>query len=942
MPINLSKTLKFLPFLLLLFSGRVNSQEGSCNCNVDSLKDLYSVGQFEALKNNLKCCLSTKNKLSINGASQVRELLALTAIAEDSIELANSYLNEIITSRPNYIPQNQNLVFQELFYKVKKENLKVVVSSVSKRPEDIKTAPAVVEIIEAKDIIARGYVDLIDLLSDIQGFEISKTYSLNYSNVYQLGYRQDETKKTLIMIDGIEENDLYSNFAYLSRQYPISNIKAVEILYGPSSTMYGPRAFLGTINIITYSPKEEAGNYFENPDIEKGNALYFNGNFSRGSFNSYDLDFTLGNSAKDKKIYYQLTARYFSSDEHDMSSEAFFDYDQNDLDRFEYDHLSMSFNSESERQRFLNQNNMDLISPYYNAVPNGLEISELGIQKASQYDEAAYLGKVNGSYLNYSNHTEDFFVGAKISINDLMFGFRAWKRSEGLNHMQDLDIAPSRNGSVWAPTNQTIYVKYNHTFNEKLSFSLQTSLKNHSLGKETNRVNFIPFGNPKALLNLSDLVNYNNDSSDENRTNHGWRNQFFYYQTLQGRNEIRFYYNSSNLNITFGTDHRMTFNQGDYFYHRNFNTDFISESAYKENLSNSFAQELGLSPSHQTNNNIYKVNEVGSFLQANLILDEKLHLNGGFRYDRQMIGTNIGYEIIEPRLGVTFTSERITIKSNYSKGFQNVTLFDRYSTGGDRIPNPNLKPEGINYLDFSLLGSNETERLNWSLTAFAYTVDNAISQTDTPNGKSQNVNEGMYEVLGGMMSVKYRTKSFRFDLNGTYFDPFVADVPLKDLIQDELSGNSDSIEKEERIGDIASFRANAGLTVFLNNESFNSSINLRANYVSEKIVGPTTTQSLNLGLNNTGLIPEYFVVNSNFIFGFEQLPALKFSISANNLLNSLYYHPGIKASSGSFQVNPRNEGQSYTNWTSTSLFGKTVPYAPQRRRHFNFKIILDL
>ena len=33
--------------------------------------------------------------------------------------------------------------------------------------------------------------------------------------------------------------------------------------------------------------------------------------------------------------------------------------------------------------------------------------------------------------------------------------------------------------------------------------------------------------------------------------------------------------------------------------------DFISESAYKENLSNSFAQELGLSPSHQTNNNIY-------------------------------------------------------------------------------------------------------------------------------------------------------------------------------------------------------------------------------------------------------------------------------------------------------------------------------------------------
>ena len=54
------------------------------------------------------------------------------------------------------------------------------------------------------------------------------------------------------MINGIEENDNWSNIAYMARQYPLSNIKAIEILYGPSSTMYGPRAFVGTINIITY------------------------------------------------------------------------------------------------------------------------------------------------------------------------------------------------------------------------------------------------------------------------------------------------------------------------------------------------------------------------------------------------------------------------------------------------------------------------------------------------------------------------------------------------------------------------------------------------------------------------------------------------------------------------------------------------------------------
>ena len=149
-------------------------------------------------------------ELSLRNTNRMRELLALTAIAEDSISLASRYLNDIVSSNANYSPENQNIIFEKLLYNTKKESLRITVSSVSKRPEDLETAPAVVEIIEAKDIIARGYSDLIDLLSDVAGFEISKTYSLNFASIYQLGYRKETTEKTLFMIDGIEENDLYS------------------------------------------------------------------------------------------------------------------------------------------------------------------------------------------------------------------------------------------------------------------------------------------------------------------------------------------------------------------------------------------------------------------------------------------------------------------------------------------------------------------------------------------------------------------------------------------------------------------------------------------------------------------------------------------------------------------------------------------------------------
>jgi len=926
--------------MLFLFFLKAEAQSSNCDCNILTVRELYAIGQFTTLKENLKCCLNSTNKPSLSDTNRMRELLTLTAIAEDDIDLAINYLNEIVASNSNYKPENQNIVFQKLLSSAKRENLRVTVSSVSKRPEDLETAPAVVEIIEAKDIVARGYVDLIDMLSDLAGFEISKTYSLNYANIYQLGYRQDATEKTLVMIDGVEENDLWSNIAYISRQYPISNIKAVEILYGPSSTMYGPRAFLGTINIITYSAKEEAGNYFENEKLEKGSPLYFHGNFSGGSFNSYDADFTLGNSIKEGQINFQITGRYFRSDEHDMSDLPFYNYSPGDLDQFEYDHLGQNFNTSTQLNNFLSSNNLNAENQFFNIVGNSIQLSEYGLNKASQYDELAYLEKVNGNYLGYSNHTEDYFIGGKLNIKDLVFGFRTWKRAEGLNHMQDLDIAPSRNGSVWAPRNSTSYLKYNHNFNDNLSFSVQTSIKNHSLDKETNRVNFKPFGVPKSGLTIRDLVNFSPEDTESSEIPHGWQNQFYYYQTLQGRTEVRFFYNSNNVNVTLGADRRVTTSQGDYFIYRDYKTEFSNESDYAEYLENAFAQEFGSSAEFSAKNNVYKLNEFGGFLQGNIQLDEKLHFNIGGRYDRQLIRNTEGFEVFQPRLGLVFSTDRLTFKANYSKGFQNVSLYTKFSTGGNRIPNPTLLPEEIKYIDVSVLGSSENQKLKWNLTGFIYNVENAIDSKVTLQGFNQNVNEDNYVTMGGMMNLKYRTKFLRFDLNGTFLDPFEGSLNAQDLVSEII--DSTQVSNEKRAGDIARFRFNMGVTSFLNGESFQSSFNIRANYVGAKPVGPDTTQNLNLGLNQSNMIPEYFVLNSNFIFGFKELPTLKFSLSLNNILNSLYYHPGIRSASGSFDLRLREENESYNQWINRSLSGQFVPYASQRRRNFRIKVILDL
>ena len=121
----------------------------------------------------------------------------------------------------------------------------------SKKAENVLKAPATVIIITEEEIINRGYIDVEQVFHDLPGFDISKGQGANYSNLYQRGYRSIMTDRTLLLVDGVEQNDLVSDNAQISRQYPLSNIKRIEVIYGPASTMYGANAFVGVVNIVT-------------------------------------------------------------------------------------------------------------------------------------------------------------------------------------------------------------------------------------------------------------------------------------------------------------------------------------------------------------------------------------------------------------------------------------------------------------------------------------------------------------------------------------------------------------------------------------------------------------------------------------------------------------------------------------------------------------------
>lgn len=204
--------------------------------------------------------------------------------------------------------QEDSLSFDDLFSRE--------VESASGLSESYLTAPASMNVITKEDIIDRGYTSIDELLMDVSGFDISLTNGITYMNAYQRGYRTPFTKRTLILINGKVDNHLWTHMANFSRQYPISNIEKVEILYGPSSAVYGANAFLGVVNIITKdaASAEEDFNSFEST-------------ISTGSFNTRNIDLYTGGKSGD--ISYSIGAKVFHSDEQDLSDK--FGFISNDI-----------------------------------------------------------------------------------------------------------------------------------------------------------------------------------------------------------------------------------------------------------------------------------------------------------------------------------------------------------------------------------------------------------------------------------------------------------------------------------------------------------------------------------------------------------------------------------------------------------------------------------
>ena len=151
------------------------------------------------------------------------------------------------------------LMAQDVIFEMSLEELlNMTVVTASKKSQDIGFAPADMIVINSDMIQERGYHDLKDVFRDLPGFDISENVEGEVRTlIINRGILGNN--KIMILKDGKKLNTSTGERFVYGNNIPLFDVKQIEIIYGPSSAMYGADAYAGVVNMISKTPEDIDG-----------------------------------------------------------------------------------------------------------------------------------------------------------------------------------------------------------------------------------------------------------------------------------------------------------------------------------------------------------------------------------------------------------------------------------------------------------------------------------------------------------------------------------------------------------------------------------------------------------------------------------------------------------------------------------------------------------
>ena len=828
----------------------------------DALRDAekaYELGLFEDVATKLGPCLGTPTSRTV--AVHVHSLLARAYLNNEEPEKARKEISTLLRLQTNYEAEaGSSQRFIALLDKVRSEEQTTQVVSVSKTSESLREAPATVVVITRDEIARRGYVDLEQLLHDLPGFDISRLNGAFYSTIYQRGYRASDNDRLLLLVDGVEQNDLSGGRVYLSRQYPLTNIDRVEIIYGPASTMYGANAYTGVISIVTLDPEAVVG---------QRRKFGIVGEVTSGGYAERSVDVTAAGTNNDATIAWTVSARYQRSSARDLSGLDPWDFTYRNVD---YKSLMQLPGTPEERSVLCAEP-----SPYIQCSAAGIALTDQGEALVRSLDRKL----IDDNGAGFNDRAQNWAVDTKLRIQNLTLGLQSWSSQEGMASAYGALIGGN---TTWTPKETAFYLKYSIPL-ERVKLNVFTRFEQTTLDPAKTEFDYT-HNFSSGLLSMWSLVPPCAAPGDPQPVSCAPASPWLEKDTFSEVNsELR-----SEISLTWQPSEKL---------------DAVAGFEFAKGSIQSQLESSPSGPGFLTGTQLEKP-------QQNEHTDAAIYGQGSWKPRRSLkfvFAGRLGYNSIDnrqgvsgygtlftPRLGAIYSPGRgrLVLKAIYSEAFKDPT--DEQKFGVTRYVNEfrsnGLVPERVRNIELSA-GWQPDERLSIETSAYEASYKNVVSIgaarlpdgsfiPDCPIGAClQFQNRDRIRVRGLQATASYKVAGF--DLWSNYTRTLPVQLGPTDLAGEPLLGAGGAPIRELKVADVA---ANQGVFGVEREWPHQLSTALRVHFVGARKTGDGTNYS-----SPFRQMDPYSTTDATLSYS-GLLPHTTLQLSVFNLFGKDYYDPG--------------------------------------------------
>src|SRR5687768_8042342 len=157
----------------------------------------------------------------------------------------------------------------------------------SKREQSLGTVASAVTVLTSDQLRRFGYRTLAEALRSVSGVYVTDDRMIERIGVRGVQLLGDANTRILILIDSTPLNEPWSQYVDGSTALPVSldDVARIEVIRGPVSSIYGPNAFVGIINIVTIeadkAPKAYGRTSMDTYGTFGGNAAFNTGDINR-------------------------------------------------------------------------------------------------------------------------------------------------------------------------------------------------------------------------------------------------------------------------------------------------------------------------------------------------------------------------------------------------------------------------------------------------------------------------------------------------------------------------------------------------------------------------------------------------------------------------------------------------------------------------------------